>query len=142
MVGEGATPVRLLVVDDDPTIRRLLALLLRFEPEIELVAEAADGLEAIEAAGRYQPDVVLLDVSMPLLDGVDAIPGVRAAAPDCRIVAHSALEQRRDDALAAGAHDWVTKSGDIAELRRRLLGIVGRGSVVASLDPIACSEPS
>src|SRR5262249_49739957 len=82
-------PIRVLVCDDVEAYRALMRYTLPEDPGIEVVGEAANGEAAIERAGELQPDVVLLDLTMPLLDGIDAIPRVLARAPRARVVALS-----------------------------------------------------
>lgn len=79
-------PFRVLVADDSPSIRELLILLLNMESAFTVVGEARDGVVAVELTQRLQPDLVILDVSMPRLDGIKAIPRVREACPDSRVV--------------------------------------------------------
>jgi DNA-binding NarL/FixJ family response regulator len=112
-------PIRVLVCDDADAFRLLLRYTLTEEPGIEVVGEAADGLEAVEAVGRLAPDVVLLDLTMPLLDGFDAIPAILEAAPTARVIALSGWDPERmaEAALAAGAVAYVQKTDDVQALR-------------------------
>lgn len=113
-----------LLADDTPDIRALLRLVLSRQDDFEVVAEAADGSEAIEQAQRHRPDVVLLDLAMPVMDGLEAIPGVRAAAPHSKIVVLSGFnaDQMADEALRAGADAYIEKGTPplrlVTELRR------------------------
>jgi DNA-binding NarL/FixJ family response regulator len=104
--------VRVLLADDHPVLRRGLAEVIREEQRIELVGEACDGWEAVEMAGRLCPDVIVMDVSMPRLDGVEAVRRIRAELPDCRVIGLSMYES---DEMAramreAGAAAYVNKS--------------------------------
>jgi two-component system, NarL family, invasion response regulator UvrY len=101
-------PIRILIADDNDGIRKLITALAR-TPGITVVAEACNGVEAIDEASRHQPDVVLLDFDMPVMDGLSAIPGILAVSPATRIVMYSTHQRVRDDCLAAGAHGWITK---------------------------------
>jgi two-component system chemotaxis response regulator CheB len=105
--------MRALVVDDSALYRSLVKRCLADIPGVECVAAAGDGREALELARRTPLDVILLDVDMPVLGGVEAIPGLRAAAPGASIVMVSSLTQRGTDvalaALAAGAFECVAK---------------------------------
>ncbi len=102
---------RILLVDDHPLTRDALASLLE-QGGFDVVGEAADGAEALELAGRLQPDLVLLDLSMPGVDGLSALPGLRAAASDCEVVVLTA-SGTEDNLLAAirgGAAGYLLKS--------------------------------
>jgi DNA-binding NarL/FixJ family response regulator len=111
--------IRVLVCDDSDAFRALLRYTLQEDPGIEVVGEAADGMAAIEAAERLQPDVVLLDLTMPILDGMDAIPAVLERAPSAQVVALSGWDADRVEqaALDQGAIAYVEKSDDVEALR-------------------------
>ncbi|HWN22850.1 MAG TPA: response regulator transcription factor [Gaiellaceae bacterium] len=102
---------RILLVDDHPLTRDALASLLA-QGGFDVVGEAADGAEALELAGRLQPDLVLLDLSMPGVDGLSALPGLRAAAPDCEVVVLTAsgTEENLLAAIRGGAAGYLLKS--------------------------------
>ena len=112
-------PIRVLVCDDSEAFRALLRYTLQEDPGIEVVGEAADGMAAIQAAERLQPDVVLLDLTMPILDGLDAIPAVLERAPSAQVVALSGWGADRVEqaALDQGAIAYVEKSDDVEALR-------------------------
>ncbi|MBI5289166.1 MAG: response regulator transcription factor [Chloroflexi bacterium] len=104
-------PIRILLVDDQPSIRRGLRMRLGLEPDLDVVAEAADGGSALEAAARTRPDVVLMDVEMPVMDGITATSHLAGLAPAPAVVMlslHDDLDTR-DRARAAGAVDFVAK---------------------------------
>jgi DNA-binding NarL/FixJ family response regulator len=111
--------IRVLVCDDVEAFRALMRYTLPEDPAIEVVGEAGDGLAAIESAAELQPDVVLLDLTMPGLDGIDAIPAVLERAPNARVVALSGWDADRmaDAALAQGAVAYVEKSDDVQAIR-------------------------
>ena len=92
-------PTRILIVDDHPLTREALAALLG-QNGFRVVGQAADGYEAIESARELQPDLVLLDLSMPELDGLAALPRLREAAPQCEVVVLTA-SGTEDNLLAA-----------------------------------------
>lgn len=120
--GSAAAGARLLVVDDSRDMRLLLRHQLERDGDgLTLAGEARDGREAVDLAATVRPDVVLLDVEMPRLDGIRALPALRAAVPDARIVMYSARRERLDEALAAGAHAWVDKGAPWPRLRDALL---------------------
>ena len=102
---------RVLVVDDAANLRELLTLLLEVEDDFEVVGTAADGRQAIDAALALKPDVVLLDLAMPVMDGLQAIPHILARSPRSRIVVVSASDASVMEAraLAAGANAFVAK---------------------------------
>jgi DNA-binding NarL/FixJ family response regulator len=100
---------RLLIADDRARTRRALRAVLATEPGIELVGEAADGEEALAEIERLQPDVVILDIRMPRLDGIAATAHIKQRWPRIRVIAHSLAEELGADALAAGADAFVAK---------------------------------
>jgi DNA-binding NarL/FixJ family response regulator len=112
-------PIRVLVCDDVAAFRALMRYTLQEDPGIEVVGEAADGMAAIAAAERLQPDVVLLDLTMPVLDGIDAIPSVLERAPGTRVVALSGwgADRMGEAAREQGAFAYVEKSDDVQAIR-------------------------
>jgi DNA-binding NarL/FixJ family response regulator len=102
---------RILLVDDHPLTRSALAGLLK-QHGFDVVAEAADGEEAIESAGKLHPDLILLDLSMPGMDGLTALPRLREAAPACEVVVLTAsgTEQNLLGAIRGGAAGYLLKS--------------------------------
>ncbi len=105
------TPLKLLIVDDQPLIRRALAMTLQHEPDIEVVGQAADGQEAIEQAARLAPDVIIMDLQMPHISGVEACRIITAHNPNIRIVVLTVFDQDElvFDAIMAGAHAYLLK---------------------------------
>lgn len=120
MTAERAAPhrIRLLVVDDQPVVRRGLALMLSMEPDMEVVGEASDGLEAIEQATRLRPDVVLMDLHMPRKGGVGATREIRALLPQTRVLVLTTLEAEQSvfDAVRAGAMAYLLKDATEREV--------------------------
>jgi DNA-binding NarL/FixJ family response regulator len=103
---------RILIVDDHPVVRRGLKHLLASQQEWEVVDEAVDGLEAVEKAQYLNPDIVLLDISMPKMNGLDACRLIRERAPESEILIltqHDSPQMLRE-ALNAGARGYVVKS--------------------------------
>ena len=99
-----------LLVDDDSVIRAALKKRLDLENDLKVVGEAADGRVAIEIAALYQPDVVVIDNEMPTMNGISAMPGLRAASPASRIIMFSSSgPEVRSAALAAGADTYIDK---------------------------------
>jgi DNA-binding NarL/FixJ family response regulator len=115
---------RVLLVDDHPLTREALSALLE-QHEFDVVGEAADGNEAIVEAERLQPDLVLLDLTMPELDGLGALPGLRRVAPDSEVVVLTAsgTEDNLLAAIRAGAAGYLLKSEPPSRIVEFLRGI-------------------
>ncbi len=111
-------PLRLLLVDDHAVLRAGLANVLNFEPGLHVVAEADDGETAIELWRTHRPDVMLLDLSMAGIDGIETLQRLRREFPDARVLMLTSSEAPEDvrHALAAGACGYVTKTVRRAEL--------------------------
>ncbi len=118
-----AVAERILLVDDHPLTRSALSGLLQ-QHGFDVVGEASDGAEAIAAAGRLHPDLVLLDLSMPGIDGLTALPRLRDAAPDCEVVVLTAsgTEENLLRAIRAGAAGYLLKSEPPARIVEFLRG--------------------
>ncbi|CAM3455900.1 chemotaxis-specific protein-glutamate methyltransferase CheB [Corallococcus sp. ZKHCc1 1396] len=105
--------IRVLVVDDAAVVRRQVSLLLGSDPGLEVVATAANGRIALAKVEQFQPDVVLLDLEMPELDGLETLKLLRQRSPELAVVMFSALTERAGvltlEALSLGARDYVTK---------------------------------
>lgn len=112
----------MLVVDDAASLRDLLTVLLEAEDDFVVVGTAADGRQAIDRARELEPDIVLLDLAMPVMDGLEALPGLRAALPRAQIVIFSGFEHEAlaRQAVAAGADDFIEKGMTVTHLVRRL----------------------
>lgn len=121
-------PVRVLVVDDEPDLRILLWLAVEADGRCQVVADASDGREGAHLAGELQPDVVVLDQMMPDLDGVNALPLIRQAAPNAKVIMLSALREgeARDRALAAGADAYFEKASSFRPLLDMAVGLASR----------------
>jgi DNA-binding NarL/FixJ family response regulator len=132
-------PIRVLVVDDQALVREGLMTLLDAARDITPVAAAADGEEAVALSARHRPDVVLMDLRMPKLDGVEATRRIRAAQPQTEIVVLTthADEDSILDALHAGARGYLTKDAGIAEISR---AVQAAAAHQALLDPIVQSH--
>jgi len=126
--------IAVLVVDDHRLVRAGLTTLLSAAPDIEVVGEAADGSEVVDAAARLRPDVVLMDLSMPGVDGVLATRLLIAAQPDVRVVALTSFadRQRVTDVLSVGAVGYLLKDCESHEL---LAGVRAAAAGHAPLDP-------
>jgi DNA-binding NarL/FixJ family response regulator len=126
--------ITVMVVDDQGLVREGLMTLLEAAPGLEPVAAAANGEQAVSLAARHRPDVVLMDLRMPVLDGVEATRRIRAAQPEIEIVVLTthADEASILDALQAGARGYLTKDAGIAEISRAIQAAAGHH---AFLDP-------
>jgi len=105
-------PIRVMLVDDHLVVRDGLAALLRQERDVEVVAEAGDGRQAIERARVEEPDVILMDIMMPEMDGIVATRIIKSLLPKIKIVGLSLFEERqmRDSMMEAGASAYISKS--------------------------------
>jgi DNA-binding NarL/FixJ family response regulator len=114
-----ARPIRVLLCDDAEGFRALMRSSLAEDPAIEVVGEAADGEAGVEATADLQPDVVLLDMSMPRMGGLQAIPKMRRRAPDTSIIGLSSLSAARMAGLSIqiGAHSYLEKGTCLEEIR-------------------------
>lgn len=104
--------LQILIVDDKPHVRDGIRMLLRKHQDWTICGEASDGIEAIQQAEEFRPDVILLDVSMPRMDGLTALPKIREKSPSSQIIVltlHESLATARA-ASAAGADAYVAKS--------------------------------
>jgi DNA-binding NarL/FixJ family response regulator len=120
-------PLRLVIADDQASVRQGLVLLLDAVPDIEVVGAAADGEQALGLVAERKPDAILLDLHMPVLDGIGAIRRLTAEHPEVAIVV---LTTYADDssvleALRAGARSYLTKDADYTEIARALHAAVG-----------------
>ena len=113
---------RVLIADDHGVVRQGLRMFLGSDPELEIIGEARDGAEAVTLARELRPDVILMDLLMPVMDGISAIAAIRREVPDTEIVAlTSVLEDAAVvDAVRAGAIGYLLKDTDSHELCRAI----------------------
>jgi DNA-binding NarL/FixJ family response regulator len=111
-------PFRVVLVDDTPDIRDLLRMALERNPAFEVVAEAANGLEAVKITRTSCPDVVLLDIAMPVMNGLEALPFIRQACPDAIVVMLSGFgaAAMTERSLALGAAGYIQKGTPLPSL--------------------------
>jgi NarL family two-component system response regulator LiaR len=112
------TAIRVLIVDDHSVVRMGLRMFFDLQPDIEVVGEAADGSEGVAMARRLEPDVVLMDLLMPNMDGITAIGRIKAERPETEIVTMTSLieEEKVTSALEAGASGYVLKDAEAEEV--------------------------
>jgi DNA-binding NarL/FixJ family response regulator len=117
--------IRVLVADDHPTFRRGLGALLASLPDVELVGEAADGETAVELAGALRPDVVVMDLGMPGIGGVEATRRIVAALPSIAVLVLTMLDEDESvfAAMRAGARGYVVKGADTDDVLRALQSV-------------------
>ncbi|MEU6983920.1 MULTISPECIES: response regulator transcription factor [unclassified Streptomyces] len=112
--------IRVVIADDEPLIRAGIRMILTSDEDIEVVAEAANGRDAVEEARAHAADVVLLDIQMPVLDGLSALPELRRAAPSTRVIVLTTFGERENvlRALEHGGAGFLLKDTAPAELIR------------------------
>lgn len=130
---QAGDPIRVLVVDDHALFRRGLQMVLDQEPDIDLVAECGDGLEAVTKAGELLPDVVLMDVRMPRRDGINACTSLKEVAPSARIVMLTISDEENDlyEAIKAGASGYLLKEISIDEVAAAVRAVHGGQSLIS-----------
>jgi DNA-binding NarL/FixJ family response regulator len=123
----GSTPLRIVVADDQASVREGLVLLLGGLPGIDVVGAAADGEQALDLVAEHQPDAILLDLHMPVLDGIGATRRLRAEHPGVAIVVLTTYVDDNSvlDALRAGARSYLTKDADRTDIARALQAAAG-----------------
>ena len=128
------TAVRVLAADDQRVVREGLAMLLGLLPDVEVVGTAADGEEVLALAAELRPDVILMDLRMPRMDGVEATRRLRERDPAIKVVVLTTYADDRSviDALRAGALGYLTKDAGAAEIQQALHRVAGGQ---AALDP-------
>jgi two-component system chemotaxis response regulator CheB len=149
--------IRVLLVDDAVVVRHILSDTLSKDPDIEIIGTAADGAIALEKIPVLKPQVVVLDVEMPNMDGIEALAVIRKKHPEIKVIMFSTLTSRGAaatmDALMLGAHDYVTKPANVGsvaaaieqinkELAPRIKALVSRGlSTATAFNPPPTAQP-
>ena len=115
-------PIRILIVDDHSVVRQGLKMFLSLDPELEVVGEASNGREGLEMIEELRPDVVLMDLLMPVVDGITAIQTSRSRFPDTEIIALTSVLEDASvvNAVRAGAMGYLLKDTEAEELRRAI----------------------
>jgi two-component system chemotaxis response regulator CheB len=138
----GETPIRVMIVDDSAVVRGLVSRWLSEETDIEVVARHANGKLAVADVARSAPDIILLDVEMPVMDGLEALPLLLKARPSARVLMVSTLTKRNAEisfkALALGAIDYLPKPDSNSELT---LSADFRGEVVRKVKALGRPRP-
>jgi DNA-binding NarL/FixJ family response regulator len=132
-------PIRLVVADDHAVVRQGLRAFLSFDADLEVVGEARDGREALEMAGRLKPDVVLMDLLMPEMDGIAATAAIRREYPDVEVIALTSVLEDASvaDAVRAGAIGYLLKNASPQDLLR---GIRAAAAGQVFLSPEAAAQ--
>jgi two-component system, NarL family, response regulator LiaR len=135
----GASAIRVLIVDDHAVVREGLRTFLELQDGIDVVGEAGDGVQALEQAAALSPDVILMDLVMPRLDGVAAMRKLRQRAPRSRVIVLTSFldDDRLMPALQAGAAGYLLKDVEPAELAR---AVRTAGSEQAMIDPTVAAR--
>jgi DNA-binding NarL/FixJ family response regulator len=120
MVAVG-TKIRVLIADDHPAMREGLSAILSQEDDIQIVGKAKDGLEAIQMARDFLPDVILMDLSMPKLEGMEAAQVIRTTYPNIRVIALSiAIERDTSRIRNSWASDYINKAAPLSDLLKAI----------------------
>ena len=127
--------VRILVVDDFELFRRLVVELLGIRPELQVVGEASDGLEAIKKAGELRPDLILLDIGLPSLNGIKVARQMRSLVPESKIIflTRESSADLVEEALSLGARGYVVKTTAQADLFAAVEAVLSGRTFVSRL---------
>ena len=134
-----AEPIRVLIVDDHAVVREGLQAFLELQEGIEVAGQAADGEDAVEAAERLRPNVILMDLVMPRLDGVAAMRSLRESVPDARVIVLTSFldDDKLLPALRAGAAGYLLKNAEPREVAR---AVRAAHAGEALLDPVVAAR--
>jgi two-component system, NarL family, response regulator len=129
-------PIQVLIVDDHPVVRTGLALMIKYEADMVAIAEASNGLEAVERFRQHQPDVTLMDLRMPQMDGVGAIAAIRSQFPEARIILLTTYDGDEEiyQGLRAGAKGYLLKDASCDQLLEAIRAVhEGRSQIPAAV---------
>ncbi|NMA83269.1 MAG: response regulator [Epulopiscium sp.] len=120
--------INVLIVDDAIFMRTVLKKMLLEEGNINVVGEADNGVEAIELAGKLQPDLITLDITMPEMDGLTAIEGILKVSPNSKVIMCSAMGQQAMviDAIKKGARDFIVKPFEKSRVLQAIQNVMGQ----------------
>ena len=135
-LAEGTDVLTVVVVDDTPDIRMLTRMALELDGGIQVVAEAGDGREGIDVVETHQPDVVVLDMSMPVMDGLEALPHIKRACPTARVLVVSGFDHSTVAASAteAGADGYLQKGASPLALLEQVRELGARAATVVAAE--------
>ena len=129
----GTEPIRVIIVDDQELFRRGLTMLMDVEPGLDVVGEAGDGQTGIELASRVAPDVVLLDVRMPKISGIEACVAIKEAVPAAKILMLTVSDEESDlyEAVKSGANGYLLKDSSIEEVAQAVRVVADGQSLIS-----------
>jgi DNA-binding NarL/FixJ family response regulator len=129
--------IRVLLADDQALFREGLETLLSVHKDIEIVGQASNGQEAVDLALKLRPDVILMDMQMPILNGIGATRRLKQSLPDCRVIVLTTFDDKETifDALRAGAVGYLLKDVDSAQLAESVCGGEGGGRIQPRIQP-------
>jgi len=137
----GQSIIRVLVVDDYEPWRRFERLTLLANEQLQIVGEASDGLEAAQKAPQLQPDLILLDIGFPELNGIEAAGRIREVSPTSKVLSKNRVWDIAEEALRVGASGYVVKSGAASELLAAIWTVLeGKQFLSASLSGYRLSD--
>jgi DNA-binding NarL/FixJ family response regulator len=132
----GTSLIRVLVVDDYEPWRRFASTALLKQPELQVIGEVSDGLEAVQQAQQLQPDLILLDIGLPTLNGIEAARRIREVSPASKVlfVSENRSPDTAEEALSTGAGGYIVKSDAVSDLLPAIKAVLsGKRFISASL---------